>query len=69
MAIKHYQVPLNEEKMRKLKIVTGEKTAKGALAKAVELCITQIAEKQRMKAEIKTKKVKAKAKKIKIKTA
>lgn len=45
MVIKHCQVPLTEQKIERLKKVTGEKTIKDALAKAVEYCIKQMGKK------------------------
>ena len=45
MVIKHYQVPMAERKIERLKKVTGEKTVKEALTRAVEYCIKQMGRK------------------------
>lgn len=49
MAIKHCQVPLTEQKIEKLKKVTGEKTVKAALTKAVDYYIKEKSKKPTQK--------------------
>jgi hypothetical protein len=45
MKIKHCQVPLTEQKIKKLKKVTGEKHIKDALTKAVNYYIKEMGKK------------------------
>ena len=41
MAIKHYQVPLNEEDMWRLHTITSTNNHQAALTKAVEMVLTE----------------------------